>query len=147
MIYSAHYPIVSSWTPASKRFSYHLSDLWFLGEKSQALLAFSFYTNGKKLLSYKKVESSDTLNCLHGIRVISTAWVVLGHTFSLYLALPIQNKTVFFSVSWIFNCQFSKLMQVYWNNNSYCSLCRSTTIWSFFRHVSQSIHSSWWADF
>ncbi|XP_031627930.1 nose resistant to fluoxetine protein 6-like [Contarinia nasturtii] len=60
--------------------------------KSQALLTFSFYSNGLKLLSYKKTKSPDMMHCLHGIRVISTQWVVLGHTFIMYVLLPIRNK-------------------------------------------------------
>ncbi|XP_055304069.1 nose resistant to fluoxetine protein 6-like isoform X1 [Sitodiplosis mosellana] len=60
-------------------------------EKSQALLAFSFYTNGMKLFSYKKTKSPDMMHCVHGIRAISTQWVVLGHTYLMYLLLPIRN--------------------------------------------------------
>lgn len=60
----------------------------------QALLAFSVYSNGMKLLSYKEVKSPGMMNCLHGIRVISTQWVVIGHTFVMYITLPIRNKTV-----------------------------------------------------
>lgn len=61
------------------------------GEKCEGLLAFSIYSNGMKLLSYKRAKSSDTMHCLHGIRVISTQWVVLGHTFQIYKSLPIRN--------------------------------------------------------
>lgn len=32
------------------------------------------------------------MHCLHGIRAISTQWVVLGHTFGMYAQLPIQNR-------------------------------------------------------
>lgn len=53
----------------------------FTGNKSQALLAFSAYTNGVKLLSYKKPKSSEVMSCVNGIRVLTTQWVVLGHTF------------------------------------------------------------------
>lgn len=62
----------------------------FLGEKSQALLTFSFYNNGMKLISYKEL---DAFPCINGIRAISTQWIVLGHTFLMYLWLPIQNKS------------------------------------------------------
>lgn len=63
----------------------------FSEEKSQALLAFSFYTNGTKLLSYKRNRSADTMDCLNGIRAISTQWVVMGHSFLMFMMLPITN--------------------------------------------------------
>lgn len=63
------------------------------------LLAFSVYTNGVKLLSYEKSKSEDVMQCLHGIRVISTMWVTLWHTFSMYLVLPSQNNVYFAEVN------------------------------------------------
>ncbi|CAG7819245.1 unnamed protein product, partial [Allacma fusca] len=45
------------------------------------LLAFSFYTNTQKFLSTKA--GSGNLGCLHGLRFLSLAWVVLCHTFSM----------------------------------------------------------------
>lgn len=65
----------------------------FVGEKSQAMLAFSFYTNGMKLLSHTKSKSSDRMDCIHGIRAISTQWIVLGHTYVMFVLLPSRNKT------------------------------------------------------
>lgn len=55
-----------------------------LGNKSEICTSFSVYTNGMKLLSYKKSKSPDMMSCLHGIRAITTQWVVLGHTFAMY---------------------------------------------------------------
>ncbi|XP_031635113.1 nose resistant to fluoxetine protein 6-like [Contarinia nasturtii] len=63
-------------------------------EKSPILLAFSFYTNGLKLFSCKTNTTSNTMDCIHGIRAISAQWVVLGHVVMCYLMLPIQNRTV-----------------------------------------------------
>lgn len=45
------------------------------------LLAFSVYTNGKKILQVN--QSSGTLTALNGIRFLSISWVVLGHTFGV----------------------------------------------------------------
>lgn len=44
-----------------------------------------------KLLSYRKAKTSETMECLHGIRAISTQWIVLGHSFAIYSMLPVQN--------------------------------------------------------
>lgn len=81
-------------------FYYNLNfNSFILGQKIQLFLAFSFYTNGKKLLSYEKAKSDDTLHCLHGIRVITTQWIVLGHSYLLYALLPIQNLAAIPEVS------------------------------------------------
>lgn len=61
--------------------------------KSEVCLAFSFYTNGRKLLSYKKSKSPDAIDCVNGIRVLTTQWVVIGHVFIMYVFLPTRNKT------------------------------------------------------
>ncbi len=46
-----------------------------------ALHCFSALSNGRKLLSLTPAATgSDNLSCLHGIRFLSTCWVVLGHT-------------------------------------------------------------------
>lgn len=45
------------------------------------LLAFSVYSNGKKILQVN--QSTGTLTALNGIRFLSISWVVLGHTFGL----------------------------------------------------------------
>ena len=45
----------------------------------KALVAFSVYTNGSKLLSTSQPAGSIT--CIHGIRFLSMTWVVLGHGF------------------------------------------------------------------
>ncbi|KAK9872837.1 hypothetical protein WA026_019624 [Henosepilachna vigintioctopunctata] len=54
------------------------------------LVAFSFYTNGMKLLKHSI--NADQLGCLHGIKTISMMWVILGHTYlNLMLVAPIDN--------------------------------------------------------
>lgn len=39
------------------------------------------------------------MHCLHGIRVISTAWVVLGHTHLSYVMAPFRNMSYALTVS------------------------------------------------
>ena len=45
----------------------------------RALLCFSVYTNGAKVLDTKTGPGS--IDCIHGIRFLSMSWVVLGHVF------------------------------------------------------------------
>lgn len=40
---------------------------------------FSVLSNGRKLLSTKS--SAESFSCLHGIRVLSTTWVIMAHTY------------------------------------------------------------------
>ncbi|KAK3086996.1 hypothetical protein FSP39_000145 [Pinctada imbricata] len=56
-----------------------------LGLLERVLLAFSVYTNGKKLLSAKK--SAGSLSALHGIRFLSMSWVILGHALALNMGI------------------------------------------------------------
>lgn len=63
--------------------------------KARLFMIFSMYTNGRKLLSCKKSTSKDMMNCVHGIRVISTQWVVLGHTYMMFMAMPTVNVFTF----------------------------------------------------
>ncbi|VDK71115.1 unnamed protein product [Onchocerca ochengi] len=48
---------------------------WFL----KVLLAFSVYTNGRNILKTEK--RSNQIHCLHGTRVLSMFWIILGHSY------------------------------------------------------------------
>ena len=53
--------------------------LCFLGKIERALLSFSVYTNGVKILSTNQAAGS--LGAVNGIRFLSMAWIILGHTY------------------------------------------------------------------
>ncbi|KAI0243330.1 O-acyltransferase like protein [Lamellibrachia satsuma] len=56
------------------------------GTTWQVLRAFSLYRNVPRIISARHAPGSYT--CLHGVRVILAAWIVLGHTFDIGLNLP-----------------------------------------------------------
>lgn len=60
----------------------------------QALRCFSMLTNGKKLLSTKS-NAVDNLACLNGMRVLSTTWIVLYHTYYQAIVNPMYNPLTF----------------------------------------------------
>ena len=70
-----------------------------LDKKIEVFLAFSFYTNGKKLLSVQKQNSAGMIGCMNGIRALSAVWVVLFHSFMVYKSIPIHNIQTYSSVS------------------------------------------------
>ncbi|KAF2881927.1 hypothetical protein ILUMI_24242 [Ignelater luminosus] len=56
------------------------------------LTAFSLVINTKKLL---QTTDAGQIPCLHGIRVISTMWVILGHRYNTAISIPYINPTSF----------------------------------------------------
>uniref|UniRef100_A0A0R3RIY9 Acyl_transf_3 domain-containing protein n=1 Tax=Elaeophora elaphi TaxID=1147741 RepID=A0A0R3RIY9_9BILA len=54
------------------------------------LLAFSVYTNGRNILKTEK--QSDQIHCLHGTRVLSMFWIILGHSYYyIIISLTVDN--------------------------------------------------------
>ncbi|KAJ8680792.1 hypothetical protein QAD02_016579, partial [Eretmocerus hayati] len=56
------------------------------------LLAFSPRANGSKIISTEPA-SENSLTCLHGMRVISLAWVIMVHTYLQVFSIA-ENKTL-----------------------------------------------------
>lgn len=71
----------------------------YLGNKYQPFLVFSIYTNGLKLLAHDKSKSTETIDCIHGIRALSTFSIVLHHVLLMYEVLPIRDRTKILEVS------------------------------------------------
>ncbi|PSN39087.1 hypothetical protein C0J52_07351 [Blattella germanica] len=68
-------------------------DLLKTESKTKILTAFSWYINGKKLLSTET--SGETLQAIHGIRFLSICWVVMGHRYSGFFSVPAINASSF----------------------------------------------------
>lgn len=87
-------------------FSSHLTYIFLiLTEPAHLILiAFSVYTNGKKLIS--TIENADQLSCLHGIRFISMMWVILGHRYVITTSKPLSNLRDTDKVRYVY---------IYWN--------------------------------
>lgn len=66
----------------------------------RALHCFSAINNGRKLLSTKT--GAGNLGCLNGIRVMSTFWVVMGHSLLNFISGPNRFLVLEDSVKWSF---------------------------------------------
>lgn len=55
------------------------------------LIAFSVYTNGKKIFATKRTKSEYTMECLNGIRVFSALWVMYAHAHVMVMLGPVFN--------------------------------------------------------
>ncbi|KAJ3651806.1 hypothetical protein Zmor_017816 [Zophobas morio] len=49
------------------------------GKKSNIFVAFSLYSNARRLVSATSNKKEDNLSCLNGIKVLSCLWIVYGH--------------------------------------------------------------------
>ncbi|XP_031342901.1 nose resistant to fluoxetine protein 6-like isoform X2 [Photinus pyralis] len=56
----------------------------------ETLVAFSILKNGRKLLAIE--HNAKQITCINGIRVISTLWIILYHTFSIHFYSPAMNS-------------------------------------------------------
>lgn len=56
------------------------------------LVAFSVYTNGKKILAISPKTNKEQLHVFHGLRFISMMWIVAGHGFAAYNVVPVMNR-------------------------------------------------------
>ena len=69
----------------------------FSGTIEKVLLSFSVYLNGVKILSTN--QASGSLSAVNGIRFLSMAWVILGHSY--FFAMNFDGRydieTKFFS--------------------------------------------------
>lgn len=55
-------------------------------------MIFSAYTNCSILFKMRRRNSSaEVMDCLHGIRVISTFYVVFGHSYAMNTMAPMSN--------------------------------------------------------
>ncbi|KAJ1526315.1 hypothetical protein ONE63_009465 [Megalurothrips usitatus] len=59
-------------------------------QNAAALLAFSAWTNGRRLLTISPPSDSN-FTCINGIRFLSAMWVVMGHRYYAGLQIPFTN--------------------------------------------------------
>jgi peptidoglycan/LPS O-acetylase OafA/YrhL len=60
-------------------------------EPNILFIAFSLYTNGKKLFDITESKIPNSINCLNGIRALSIFWVIFGHRMEERFYVPLVN--------------------------------------------------------
>lgn len=78
-------------------------------KKCQPLLVYSIYTNGKKLFSYESTTSPHIIQCLHGIRSMTTISMIASHTYYVFFFLPSREYMEFVKV---FKSSFHKQKKI-----------------------------------
>lgn len=74
----------------------------------QPFVVFSIYSNGKFLFTCRTPGiSSDTIQCIDGIRVFSMMLIVYYHSFVTFKKVPLQGKI---TPSEVINHQFGTLL-------------------------------------
>lgn len=132
-------------------FAWYKMLLWyeyFLGEKSEVLLVFSFYTNGMKLFSCQKSKSSDTIGCLNGIRALSSIYIIFSHSSGMYPKTPLHNLN---DVVQVRHTIISiKLNLNYFQGKIFIpfhSMLPAVVVCLFLVDISLLKHFSWWVEF
>lgn len=72
---------------------------FFVDVPNQLWQTFSIFHNGKKLFRLSK-PTKEHLQVIHGVRVISTMWIVIGHTFQFQETFPVTNQQFVIDVSY-----------------------------------------------
>lgn len=85
-----------------------------LVKKSALLLIFSAYKNGMELFKFEIAAktSNSRIDCLNGIRVISTIWIIILHIGTVLQFVPLENRLDMQMVNMRTPFLFVKLSQV-----------------------------------
>ncbi|XP_055842817.1 nose resistant to fluoxetine protein 6-like [Episyrphus balteatus] len=70
----------------------------------QILLAFSVFTNGRRLFAISTKKSRNSIDCLTGMRVLSTFWIMNHHTYTNIHGTPIINNQD--HIAWLYSPEF-----------------------------------------
>ncbi|XP_071497836.1 nose resistant to fluoxetine protein 6-like [Diadema antillarum] len=87
-----------------------------LAKWEQFLLGFAFNRNLAKLMSTKGSDRS--IACLNGIRVLSMAWVILGHTFFFAMEMGITGNLLI-AYGWFQNFGFQVISNAFFSVDSF----------------------------
>ncbi|XP_055912803.1 nose resistant to fluoxetine protein 6-like [Eupeodes corollae] len=80
----------------------------FMKKPKPIFLAFSILTNGRRLFSINTKRSRSSIDCLNGLRVISTLWIVMHHSYDNILGAPVINYSDL--SAWFYSWEFMPII-------------------------------------
>lgn len=89
---------------------------------------FSVYSNFRKVMNTETGHASDTLRCVHGLRVLTMAWIILGHTF-FYKNFNLGSEYLAISNKHFILDSFEVIMMHNKKNNRYAKFCNKDLKW------------------
>ncbi|XP_055845554.1 nose resistant to fluoxetine protein 6-like [Episyrphus balteatus] len=84
--------------------AYELYVDYYQKKPNTVLLAFSVFTNGKRLFAISTKRSRNSIDCLTGLRVLSTIWIMNHHSYTNIFGGPVLN-TMDLS-AWFYSWEF-----------------------------------------
>jgi hypothetical protein len=72
-------------------------DYLFVASSNKLVNIFSAYTNSKRI--FARGDGNSDLDCVHGIRFLSTCYVVIGHRYLMLMFFPSINSLKIMDVS------------------------------------------------
>lgn len=106
------------------------------------LVTFSLYTNTKKIFKIDPHSQNQQLACLHGIRVLSLCWVILGHSYAFGITFS-DNMIVVFD--WLKRFSFLIVSNAFFSVDTFFLISGLLTCFLFLRHFEQTnLKFSFW---
>lgn len=99
------------------------------------LMAFSVYTNGKKLFSVEKSKSPNVIHCINGIRSITLMWVMIGHSYAIQIILM---NMAYLRATWLYNAYSMVIVYAYSSMDSFLFLGGFVVAWSALRELDKN---------
>ncbi|XP_055912344.1 nose resistant to fluoxetine protein 6-like [Eupeodes corollae] len=100
------------------------------------LMTFSVLTNGKRLFAINTKKSRNNIDCLTGIRVLSTFWIINHHTYTNIHGTPIINNRD--HIDWLYSPEFFPALNASISVDTFLFMGGLLVAWIGFRELDKS---------
>ncbi|XP_031623683.1 nose resistant to fluoxetine protein 6-like isoform X2 [Contarinia nasturtii] len=105
-------------------------------EKDCIFIAFSMYTNGRKLFACKTSSCEHSIECLTGIRVLSALWVIYAHANVMTMLAPVVNFA--YIPEYVSKYSTIVLLLAPFSVDSFLFLSGLLITWSMLKHLNKT---------